>query len=87
MLNFILLLIWIDMSRAVFADRMRQEHFTLREAAKQVGIAPVTLKRWLLSRKVREVRRDRNGWRIFTRKDIERIKKYKTKTVAPPTAR
>jgi DNA (cytosine-5)-methyltransferase 1 len=51
-------------------------HFNLTEAAVRVGVAPVTLKRWLLAGKVAEVARDRNGWRIFTTADIERIKRY-----------
>ena len=48
----------------------------LNEAAKRIGIAPVTLKRWLISRKVAEVRRDRNNWRVFSDADIARIRKY-----------
>ena len=54
-----------------------------KEAARQIGIAPITLKRWLLNAKVSEVSRDRNGWRIFTSADIERIKAYSQKTVPP----
>jgi predicted site-specific integrase-resolvase len=50
--------------------------FNLAEAAERIGVAPITLKRWLLARKVAEVARDRNGWRIFTVADIERIKRY-----------
>jgi len=41
-----------------------------------VGVAPITLKRWLLEGKFPEVRRDRNGWRIFTEQDIRRIKAF-----------
>lgn len=50
--------------------------FNLTQAAERVGVAPITLKRWLLAGKVAEVARDRNGWRIFTIADIERIKNY-----------
>ena len=66
---------------------MGRKHFTLKEAAKLIGVAPITLKRWLLVRKVGEVRKDRNGWRIFTENDIERIKRYKNRTTAPSTKR
>lgn len=49
---------------------------SLKEAAAQVGVAPITLKRWLLEGKVAEVARDRNGWRVFSEADILRIKRY-----------
>lgn len=57
--------------------------FTLGEAARRVGVAPVTLKRWLLSRKVAEVSRDRNGWRVFTDGDVRRIKNF-ADSIRPP---
>ncbi|MDR0564004.1 MAG: DNA (cytosine-5-)-methyltransferase [Azoarcus sp.] len=51
----------------------------LNEAARVVGISPVTLKRWLLSGKVDDVIRDRNNWRVFSEADIERIKLFAMK--------
>ena len=59
----------------------------LKEAARLVGVAPITLKRWLLDKKVPEVARNRNGWRVFTLADIERIKVYAHKTVLPEVDR
>ena len=56
---------------------------TLSEAARQVGIAPITLKRWLLSKKVAEVARDRNGWRVFTEADVRRIKTFANSVKTP----
>ena len=55
----------------------------MKEAARLVGVAPITLKRWLLDQKVAEVSRNRNGWRVFTPADIERIKAYAHMTVPP----
>lgn len=55
----------------------------LNEAAKEIGISPVTLKRWLLNKKVNDVSRDKNNWRIFNQRDIARIKKYHL-TQSPP---
>lgn len=49
---------------------------TLKPAATKIGVAPITLKRWLLDGKVAEVARDRNGWRVFTAADVVRIKRY-----------
>jgi DNA-binding transcriptional MerR regulator len=59
--------------------------YKLTQAAKLVGVASITLKRWLLERKIPEVQRDRNGWRVFTDLDIERIKNYAERLHPPPT--
>jgi predicted site-specific integrase-resolvase len=59
----------------------------LKEAARLIGVAPITLKRWLLDQKVPEVARNRNGWRVFTSADIERISAYAHKTVPPAANR
>ena len=55
----------------------------LSEVAKEIGVSAITLKRWLLSGKVQEVTRDRNGWRLFSRTDVDQIKLYATKTYPP----
>jgi DNA (cytosine-5)-methyltransferase 1 len=60
-----------------------QKLLRLQDVAKTVGVSAITLRRWLLSGKVPEVARDRNGWRIFSRKDIKRIRKYATLTKPP----
>ena len=44
-------------------------------AAKKLGISKPTLLRWFKQGKIADVGRDRNGWRIFTLADINRIKK------------
>lgn len=45
------------------------------EAAKRLGISKPTLLRWFAQKRIAEVRRDRNNWRIFTDQDLERIKR------------
>lgn len=62
------------------------KRFTLSEAARLIGVAPVTLKRWLLSSRVEEVSRDRNGWRVFTSHDVQRIKRF-AHSLRPPLNR
>ena len=57
-------------------QRKTEQRFTLKIAASEVGVASITLKRWLLDGKVAEVPRDRNGWRSFSEADVERIKRY-----------
>jgi DNA (cytosine-5)-methyltransferase 1 len=59
--------------------------YTLSEAAQLVGVAPITLKRWLLSGRVAEVARDRNGWRVFSDNDVQRIKRF-ANSISPPQA-
>jgi DNA (cytosine-5)-methyltransferase 1 len=48
----------------------------LTQAAAAIGVSAITLKRWLLSGKVAEVGRNRNGWRVFEEDDIRRIRLF-----------
>ncbi len=63
-----------------------EKGYSLSEAAKLVGVSAVTLKRWLRLSKVEEVSRDRNGWRVFTPVDVERIKGYAERLIPPKKA-
>lgn len=45
------------------------------EAAKELGVSKPTLLRWIKEGKIPDANRDRRGWRVFTREDIERIRK------------
>lgn len=49
--------------------------YSTEQAAEAAGISKSTLLRWIKHGVVPEVRRDRNNWRVFTRKDIQLIKK------------
>jgi len=62
---------------------MKPRLYLIAEAARQIGVSAITLKRWLLDRKVDEVARDRNHWRVFTDADIQRIKAFADKRVPP----
>jgi DNA-binding transcriptional MerR regulator len=44
-------------------------------AAKALGVSKATLLRWFREGKTVDVSRDRNGWRIFTRDDLQRIRR------------
>lgn len=48
----------------------------LASAAKEIGVSAITLKRWLLSGKLADVARNRNGWRVFSPEDVRRIKRF-----------
>jgi hypothetical protein len=44
----------------------------LADAAERLGVHPITLRRWLLSGKIRGIAKDRNGWWMFEPEDIRR---------------
>lgn len=54
---------------------MRSRTFSTVEAAKEIGISKPTLLRWFREKKITDVKRDRNKWRVFTEADVARIKK------------
>jgi DNA (cytosine-5)-methyltransferase 1 len=56
----------------------------INQASQEIGVSAVTLKRWLISGKVKDVERDRNNWRVFTQYDIARIKEYASNTSSKP---
>jgi len=49
--------------------------FNTNAAAKKLGVHRSTLLRWFAEKRIGEVRRDRNNWRVFTAQDLERIEK------------
>lgn len=59
------------------------KYFTTKDVVKKVGISRTTLFLWFWNKKIPEVRRNRNGHRIFTQEDIERILHFKNKLIPP----
>ena len=57
------------------ADAKTDRTYSTEEAAKEIGISKSTLLRWFRERRIADVKRDRNGWRVFYRADIVRIRK------------
>ncbi len=53
-------------------------YYRTNEAAEAVGVSRQTLLRWFREKRVGDVRRDRNGWRLFTEGDIARLKEWAT---------
>lgn len=49
--------------------------YSTEEAAKEIGISKSTLLRWFREKRIDDVKRDRNQWRVFTASDIARIKR------------
>ncbi len=56
---------------------------TTCQAAGLIGVSRNTLLRWFREGRVADVARDRNGWRFFTPRDIERIKAYADRKTPP----
>ncbi|MBC8065518.1 MAG: MerR family transcriptional regulator, partial [Chlorobia bacterium] len=47
--------------------------YTTHEAAIEAGISKSTLLRWIREQRIKDVRRDRNNWRVFSEQDVRRI--------------
>jgi len=60
---------------------MQSKFYSTKEVLKKVGISRNTLFLWFKHRKIPEVQRDRNGYRIFTERDIQGIMDYKNKII------
>jgi len=51
--------------------------------ADRLGVTNITIYRWLKAGKVPEPLRDRNGWRLWTEKEIKQIEAFAKKTLPP----
>jgi excisionase family DNA binding protein len=49
-------------------------YYTTSEVCKETGISRPTLFRWLRQGVLKEMRKDRRGWRLFTEDDLNTIK-------------
>ncbi len=62
---------------------LEEKYFTTKDVIKKVGISRTTLFLWIWDKKIPEVRKNRNGHRIFTKEDIDKILNYKNKMILP----
>lgn len=61
-----------------------QKHFyTTKDVIAAVGISRLTLYRWLAAGKISEVPKDYKEHRLFTQKDIKKIKQFMTRKKTP----
>ena len=58
-----------------------QEFYFTQEAATAAGISKATLLRWLKNGEVREPKRNRRGWRIFSEDEVGELKAWAHKTI------
>ncbi|OGO35935.1 MAG: hypothetical protein A2147_03130 [Chloroflexi bacterium RBG_16_57_8] len=52
-----------------------QQYYRTAEVCRMVGMSRATLLRWMQCRVIRDAKRDRRGWRLFSRADVEDIRK------------
>ena len=58
-----------------------KNYYLTSEACEMAGISRGTLFRWIREGIINDVElKDRNGWRLFTEKDVKAIKAEATKT-------
>jgi len=53
-----------------------RRYYSTHEAANALGVSKSTLLRWFRNGEIKDVKRDRRGWRKFTKDDIEMIREY-----------
>lgn len=49
---------------------------TITEVARIIGVVPKTLLRWEKAGKIKAPKRNWRGWRVYTPKEIEKIKGF-----------
>lgn len=47
--------------------------YRISEVARLAGVSPATLRRWLREGKIQEPGRDRNSWRVWTQRELDRV--------------
>jgi len=49
---------------------------TITQVAKKIGVVPKTIIRWEKAGKIKKVKRDWRGWRVYSRGEFEEIKSF-----------
>jgi MerR HTH family regulatory protein len=70
-------------SKEEFMRQPKSKPLYLHDVAAKIGVAPITLRRWLLAGKIPEVIRNRNGWRVFSIRDVNCIRRYANQREGP----
>ena len=62
---------------------MKNGYYTTKDIIAKAGISRNTIFLWFKQHKIPETKRDRNGHRVFSHKDLEKILNYKNKLISP----
>lgn len=65
------------------APRTRVGEYSTKEVAHMLGVHRDTLLRWIREKKIDEVPRRHNGYRVFTDDDIKRIRDFMDQRILP----
>lgn len=57
--------------------------YRTKEVIGKLGVCRHTLYNWFTKGKIEEVAKDRNGFRVYTEADLERLTTFKNKLVPP----
>lgn len=49
---------------------------TVTQIANKLGVVPKTIMRWEKAGKIKKVKRDWRGWRVYSRSELEEIKGF-----------
>ena len=49
---------------------------TITQIAKRLGVVPKTIMRWERAGKIKKVKRDWRGWRVYSRSELAEIKGF-----------
>ena len=61
--------------------------YSTAEAAKDLGVCKNTLLRWIALGLIRDVERDWRGWRIWSRDDVDRARRFQRRYHSGPIPR
>ncbi len=53
--------------------KLGEHYMTIGEAAEYLGVCPNTLRNWGASGKLKERRHPMNGYRLYTKKELDRL--------------
>jgi len=59
------------------SNNAKNEIITITEAARDIGVVPKTIVRWEKAGKVGPAKRDWRGWRVYSKREVEELRKFR----------
>ena len=54
----------------------KNNKMTITQVAERIGVVPKTIIRWEKAGKIKKVKRDWRGWRVYSRDEFQEIKSF-----------
>jgi transcriptional regulator with XRE-family HTH domain len=67
--------------------RRQRKTYSITEFAKELGVSPITVRRWEAKKAIPMADRDRNDHRVFTERDLRVARRYRDRLVPAPQKR